>query len=74
MEGVQAVANVVARGALESAASSSPATSTAKPACASDNDYNGRINLRVSAIFVILVGSMLGICSSRHPARLPLAH
>lgn len=63
MEDVQAVASVVARGALQLAAaasSSAAATFTAKPACNSDNDYDGRIGLRVSAIFVILVGSMFG--------------
>lgn len=59
MEGVQAVANVVARGALQSAAAAA-AASTAKPACDSNNDYDGRIGLRVSAIFVILVGSLFG--------------
>ena len=66
MEGVQAVANVVARGGLQAAAaaSSAAAPSTAKPACTSDNGYDGRIGLRVSAIFVILVGSMFGTLSS----------
>lgn len=63
MEGVQAVANVVARGALQSAAAAA-AASTAKPACDSNNDYDGRIGLRVSAIFVILVGSLFGTLSS----------
>lgn len=59
---MQAIANVVARGALQSAAaaSSAAATITTQPACASDNDYDGRIGVRVSAIFVILVGSMFG--------------
>lgn len=28
--------------------------------CGADNDYDGRIGLRVSAIFVILVGSTFG--------------
>ena len=62
MEIVQAVANVIARGTLQSAAaaSSTAATSTAKPTCNPDNDYDGRISLRVSAIFVILLGSMFG--------------
>ncbi|CAD6578354.1 MAG: hypothetical protein ASARMPREDX12_008718 [Alectoria sarmentosa] len=62
MKGVQAVAHVVARGALQSvaAASSTTAISTAKPVCNSDNGYDGRIGLRVSAIFVILVGSLFG--------------
>jgi zinc transporter 1/2/3 len=30
-------------------------------ACEENNDYDGRIGLRISAIFVILVGSMLGM-------------
>lgn len=73
---MQAAANVVARGALQSAAAASSAaaaaaaTFTAKPACNSDNDYDGRISLRVSAIFVILIGSMFGaafpVYASRH--------
>ena len=58
---MQAIANVVARGVLQSAAASSAAaTVTTQPACASDNDYDGRTGVRVSAIFVILVGSMFG--------------
>lgn len=32
------------------------------PACAPENDFDGRIGLRVSAIFVILVGSLFGMC------------
>ena len=28
--------------------------------CSSENDFDGRIGLRVSALFVILVGSTLG--------------
>ncbi|ORY02474.1 low-affinity zinc ion transporter-like protein [Clohesyomyces aquaticus] len=30
------------------------------PSCNSGNDYDGRLDLRISAVFVILVGSMLG--------------
>ncbi|KAK7525544.1 putative plasma membrane low affinity zinc ion transporter [Phyllosticta citriasiana] len=30
--------------------------------CSSDNDYDGRMGLRISSIFVILVGSGLGAC------------
>ncbi len=33
------------------------------PACSSSNDYNGRLGIRVSAIFVILVGSLFGTSS-----------
>ena len=67
MEDVQAAANLVARGALQSAAAASSAaaaTSTAHPACTSDNDFDGRIALRISAVFVILIGSLLGTLSS----------
>ncbi|KAK7544322.1 low-affinity zinc ion transporter-like protein [Phyllosticta citribraziliensis] len=30
--------------------------------CSSDNEYDGRMGLRISSIFVILVGSTLGAC------------
>ena len=74
MEGVDAIANVVARGALQSAAaaSSAAATVTTQPACASDNDYDGRIGVRVSAIFVILVGSMFGTLQQSISNALPI--
>ncbi|KAA6410356.1 MAG: plasma membrane low affinity zinc ion [Lasallia pustulata] len=40
------------------------------PACAPENDFDGRIGLRVSAIFVILVGSLFGavfpVYANRH--------
>lgn len=76
MMGVQAMANIIARGALQStaAASSAAATSTAKPACTSDNDYDGRIGLRISAIFVILLGSLFGIFSSPPSGALTIIH
>ena len=64
---MQAVADLVARGALQSAAAASSAaaaTLTAQPACSPDNEFDGRIGLRISAVFVILVGSLLGIFSS----------
>ncbi|PSN69994.1 ZIP zinc/iron transport family [Corynespora cassiicola Philippines] len=32
----------------------------APPSCSSSNEYNGRMGLRISAVFVILVGSTLG--------------
>ena len=77
MEGVQAIANVVARGALQSAAAASSAaaaTVTTQPACASDNNYDGRIGVRVSAIFVILVGSMFGTLSRHSRTHSQLDH
>lgn len=60
MSGVEAIANVVLRQAAGTAAATLSAASTAKPACSPDNDYDGRIGLRISSIFVILVGSMFG--------------
>jgi zinc transporter 1/2/3 len=30
------------------------------PACESGNEYDGRMGVRISAIFVIMIGSMLG--------------
>lgn len=62
MSGVEAIANVVVRQAAGTAAATLAAASTAKPACSPDNDYDGRIGLRISSIFVILVGSMFGAC------------
>jgi solute carrier family 39 (zinc transporter), member 1/2/3 len=32
--------------------------------CATGNDYDGRIGLRISAIFVILIGSTIGMSAS----------
>ena len=61
MLGTQLVVNIIARQAYQTtAATSAAALSTTKPACATNNDYDGRIGLRVSAIFVILLGSMFG--------------
>ena len=59
------VIGLVARQALgptSAAASSAPPTAaaTSAPACELGNDYDGRIGIRVSAIFVILLGSLLG--------------
>ncbi|MCJ1301956.1 hypothetical protein MMC08_004757 [Hypocenomyce scalaris] len=43
---------------------------TSIPACVPDNDFDGRIGLRVSAIFVILIGSLFGavfpVYANRH--------
>jgi zinc transporter 1/2/3 len=40
-------------------------------ACPSENDFDGRIGVRISSIFVILVGSFLGtwfpVFAARHP-------
>jgi hypothetical protein len=40
-------------------------------ACPAENDFDGRIGVRISSIFVILVGSFLGtwfpVFAARHP-------
>ena len=61
-EAMHAITNVVVREALPSA-SAAAATMATAPACTSDNDFDGRIGLRISAIFVILFGSLFGILS-----------
>ncbi len=63
MSGAQLVANLVARQAVNTASaavSTAAAAATAQPACTINNSYDGRIGLRISAIFVILVGSLFG--------------
>lgn len=35
---------------------------TTTPICETGNDYDGRMGVRISAIFVILVGSLFGKC------------
>jgi hypothetical protein len=37
---------------------------TAPPKCIVGNGYNGHMGARISAIFVILIGSMLGLFHS----------
>lgn len=58
------MADLIVRQAYQTAAAtikaSAAAAVTSKPACASDNDYDGRIAVRISAIFVILMGSVFG--------------
>ena len=34
------------------------------PACSTSNDYDGRLGIRISAIFVIFVGSFFGMVES----------
>ena len=74
------VAGLVARQAIGTAASATTAAiaaattaaaaeeDEAPPACVADNDYNGRLGVRISAIFVILVGSTIGLSNHHHPA------
>ena len=61
MSRVQDIAFLVARQALETAVPE--AEETPEP-CGAGNDYDGRIGLRISALFVILIGSMLGTPSN----------
>ena len=37
---------------------------TYSPTCGGGNEFNGRLGLRIAAIFIILVTSMFGIVSS----------
>ncbi|KAI4101727.1 MAG: hypothetical protein L6R37_004808 [Teloschistes peruensis] len=48
---------------------SSAAAETAAPTCLPSNDYDGRLGVRISAIFVILVGSLLGATFPVYAAR-----
>lgn len=57
---IQELTRVVARQVAPSAVMSSAAAETAAPTCLPSNDYDGRLGVRISAIFVILVGSLLG--------------
>lgn len=46
-----------------------PEAATEEPVlCKPDNDYDGRMGIRISAIFVILVGSTFGESSRVHTA------
>ncbi|KAG8533001.1 uncharacterized protein KY384_001783 [Bacidia gigantensis] len=64
MSAVQ-VMELVARQAYQSAAATTTAaaaaaaTDEAPPACVADNDFDGRLGVRISAIFVILLGSTI---------------
>ena len=65
MSAVKHVADLVVRQALSSAdptatESAAAAATTAVEACSADNDYDGRMGVRISAVFVILLGSTLG--------------
>lgn len=45
-------------------AAEEPGVVDAPPSCGGGNTYNGRMGLRISSVFVILVGSTLGKLSS----------
>ena len=62
MAEIQGIARIVVRQATSTtAAAATSAFSTSQATCTPDNDYDGRIGLRVSAIFVIMAGSMFGM-------------
>ena len=46
--------------ASATAAATSGADDDTPGNCVTSNDYNGMLGVRISAVFVILVGSMLG--------------
>ncbi|KAL9100498.1 MAG: hypothetical protein Q9163_004137 [Psora crenata] len=69
MSTVERIANLVVRQALNTAAATTPAEEAPPPPCSADNDYDGRLGVRISAIFVILLGSTLGACFPVFAAR-----
>lgn len=53
--------------AAAAAATSAAADDAAPESCSAGNDYDGRIGVRISALFVILITSSLGVlCRSSH--------
>ena len=70
MSVVQQLPTLVVRQLASAALSTAAAASTTaaaeaaaetQPSCVADNEYNGRIGVRISAIFVILIGSLFGM-------------
>ena len=73
MSDVRHVAELVVRQTFttvtttSASAATAAATSSSSPlACLETNDFDGRIGVRVSAIFVILVGSLFGTMFLSH--------
>ncbi|KAL8802800.1 MAG: hypothetical protein Q9182_003560 [Xanthomendoza sp. 2 TL-2023] len=64
---LQEVTRVMAR-QVGSAATSAAAAETAV-ACETGNEFDGRTGVRISAIFVILIGSLFGACFPVYAAR-----
>ncbi|MCJ1471977.1 hypothetical protein MMC13_000621 [Lambiella insularis] len=63
MAGLEELAYIVVRQATTApaaAATTTPSTVAAHQGCPTSNDYDGQIEARISAIFVILVGSLFG--------------
>ncbi|KAI4219819.1 MAG: hypothetical protein L6R36_008055 [Xanthoria steineri] len=71
MGSLHEVTRILARQVGETAAATATAAadSEATPACETGNDFDGRTGLRVSAIFVILVGSLFGALFPVYAAR-----
>ncbi|KAL8792270.1 MAG: hypothetical protein Q9195_005149 [Heterodermia aff. obscurata] len=70
MSRVMDIPILLGRQALATAAATSAAAAeTTAAGCDSGNDYDGRIGLRVSAIFVILIGSCFGAAFPTFAAR-----
>lgn len=71
MSVMQAIANLMGREVAAATSAATAAAVTSKPVCSGDNNFDGRIGLRVSAIFVILVGSLFGEPRQSLPHRDP---
>ncbi|KAL8936202.1 MAG: hypothetical protein Q9216_005055 [Gyalolechia sp. 2 TL-2023] len=69
MENLQELTRVVARQVAPSAIISSAAAEPSEGSCDAGNEFDGRIGLRISAIFVILVGSLFGAAFPVYAAR-----
>ena len=52
--------------ALETAASTATVVAETSP-CSDRNDFDGRIGLRISALFVMLIGSLCGKTAGHEP-------
>ncbi|KAI4127124.1 MAG: hypothetical protein LQ338_003366 [Usnochroma carphineum] len=70
MGSLQELSQVLARQVAPSAIiPSAAAAETSMPSCDAGNEFDGRIGVRISAIFVILVGSLFGATSPVYAAR-----
>lgn len=77
MSAVERIADLVIRQVGETAAAAATSLAAAPedaPTCEADNEYDGRIGLRISAIFVILVGSTLGASPLDSSYKRPIAN
>ncbi|KAI4247100.1 MAG: hypothetical protein LQ352_006223 [Teloschistes flavicans] len=69
MTSLQELTRVVARQVAPSAITSATAAATTAASCDLNNKYDGRLGLRISALFVILVGSLFGATFPVYAAR-----